>query len=270
MNHKMFNAFQKLTHELTGVSISDHRQSMLEARVGRRMRALAIEDTNQYFQLVQACPDEQMLFVDNVTTHETSFFRTPRIWQYLEREFLPKWYLANPSSVFKVWSAATSSGEEAYSLAIILNEFKKKHEDFNYRITATDVSTEMIQKCLQGSYQKRAVSSLLAQRPSLAKQYLTPHPVGYQVNDTLTNQIQFQIHNLFSDPNRVSEFDLVLLRNVLIYFTQDDQDIVLSNVHNSLKHNGTLIVGESESILHSIANYENVAPCIYQATAPLH
>lgn len=269
MNQKQFNAFQKLTHELTGVSISDHRQSMLEARVGRRMRALTIVDTNQYYQLVLACPDEQMLFVDNVTTHETSFFRTPRIWQYLEQDFLPKWLAQNPCSVFNVWSAATSSGEEAYSLAILLNEFQKKHENFNFRITATDLSTEMIQKCLQGNYQKRAVASLLSQRPSLAKQYLTAHSGGYQVSDTLTNQIQFQIHNLFGEPNRISEFDLVLLRNVLIYFAQDDQDRVLSNIHSSLKHNGTLIVGESESILHSIANYENIAPCIYQASAAL-
>lgn len=238
---------------------------MLESRIGRRMRALKIDKHHEYYELVEASKDEQAHFVDHVTTHETSFFRTPRIWQYLQTEFLPAWHSNNPNLICNVWSAATSSGEEAYSLAMVLNEFSKKSQGFNFRITATDVSAAMIEKCEQGTYQKRSVAKLLQFHPSLSKQYLTKNEHGYRVNRALLHQINFRTQNLFSDPEQVAAYDLVLLRNVLIYFEQTDQNHVLTNIHSTLKQTGTLIIGESESILHASGSFANLEPGIYQS-----
>lgn len=238
---------------------------MLEARIGRRMRALDIDNYQSYYELVEGSEREKTLFVDQITTHETSFFRTPRIWQYLQTEFLPSWHLQNPNTIFNVWSAATSSGEEAYSLAMVLNQFAKKSQDFNFRVTATDISAAMIEKCEQATYQKRSVAKLLQFHPSLSKQYLIKNGQGYRVNRALLHQISFRTHNLFSEPEQVAAFDLVLLRNVLIYFEQADQNQVLANIHSTLKQGGMLIIGESESILHADASFTNLEPGIYHS-----
>jgi len=237
---------------------------MIEARVGRRMRALGIDDPNAYYALVTSNQTEQNQFVDHVTTHETSFFRTPRIWRYLEETFLPSWLTNKTNSVCRVWSAATSSGEEAYSLAMLFHQLKRHNPNFDFRVTATDISKQMIDHCHRAHYQRRSVVNIIKHYPLLARQYLMVKRNGYQVRSDLKEHIQFSTQNLYHQPQRVAAYDLILLRNVLIYFSQPDQEVVLNHMHSALKQKGTLIIGESESLMHSSAKFENCIPGVYQ------
>lgn len=119
-----FRKFCKVIHQLTGVTIGSDRTTLVEGRVRRRIRSLSLDSYEEYLQLVETDKREQTTFIDLITTNETYFFRTPRIWSYLFETFLPDWHEQNTGRTFKVWSAAASSGEEAHSLGVLCEAFK--------------------------------------------------------------------------------------------------------------------------------------------------
>ena len=266
MDKKLLDSFRKLAYELTGVTIDSTRGSMLESRVGSRMRRTGIEDPSVYYKLVLDDDAEQRLFIDKITTHETSFFRTPRVWHYIEEHFLPAWASDHPSQTCNVWSAACATGEEAYSLATVCTEFAKKKSSFRFSIDGSDISEEVVDRCRKGHYQQRAIKRFSEDRSELFSRYISSHDSHYEVSDSLKSATNFFAHNLFKSPRERKKYDLVLLRNVLIYFSIDDQKRVLANIRRAMRDDAILIIGESESISNLDCGFVDVQPLIYSTS----
>lgn len=263
MDDKLFNSFSKLVHQLTGITIDPSRRSMLDSRLGSRMRQTGIADYEAYYKLVLGDEKERRFFIDKITTHETSFFRTARVWEYLENCFIPEWLATHPDDTCKLWSAACSTGEEAYSLAITMEEVVKENPSFRYTIDATDISECSVNRCREGLYKQRAVKRFSQNQPVLFSNYIDASGKDYQVSRLLRSKVNFSAHNLFKPLSNSVSYDLVLLRNVLIYFSVDDQKRVLANLRNSMREGSVLIIGESESIGNLDCGFEGVQALVY-------
>lgn len=265
LDYKCFRKFQSFIHQLTGISVAEERSTLVEGRLQRRISTLSIKSFEEYLRLVQQDEDEQKVFVDLITTNETYCFRTPRIWSYLQDTFLPDWYRQNPREVFKVWSAAASSGEEAYSVGVLCEAFKADQPNFEYRVLGTDISPRMIARCKAGNYSGRSLRLFRDQKPDWFDQHMvSSESGGFQACSEIRSRLHFQEHNLFERLRNRGDFHLVLLRNVLIYFTPADQEKVLSLISPQLAPNGLLIVGESESLAHIDSGFQKKTMYIYE------
>ncbi len=261
-----FREFLRLIHNLTGVTIDDTRKSMLISRLRKRVRARGLPNFESYLRFVKEDRDEVEHFVDNVTTHETYFYRTPGIWTYFRDVFLPEWHLATPSRALNAWSAAASTGAEAHTIGIFLEDFKSANAGFDYAILGSDVSSQVIETSRDGRYVGRTVERFRQARPELFSRYMTgDDDIGYHVSAEIRRAIKFKTHNLFRPLAHPAKFDIVFLRNVLIYFTKEDQEAVLSNIHRQMTHEGVLIIGESETLSRLSTNFRPVAPMTYRS-----
>lgn len=266
-----FKKYVDFIHELTGITISSSRISMVEGRLRKRVTALGIQDYEDYLNVLKRDRTEQACFIDLITTNETYFFRTPRIWDYIENTYIPKWHTENPGKTFTAWSAAASSGEEAHSLGVICQNYKDKNPSFKYRIVGTDISQEMVHLCKQANYTGKAIDSFKKNRTDLFSKYMTPlKEETYKPSQMICANIQFTTHNLFTDFKHPQLFDLILIRNVLIYFTGNDQEKVLSLIAPKLEKNGVLIIGESESLAHISTPFKSISPLVYSLDSESH
>ncbi len=263
-----FKKYVDIIHELTGITISSNRISMVEGRLRKRVTSLGIESYEEYLNVLKRDQTEQTCFIDLITTNETYFFRTPRIWDYIENTFIPKWHSENAGKTFTAWSAAASSGEEAHSLGVICQNYKDKNPSFKYRIVGTDISQEMIQLCKQGLYTGKAIEAFKKNRRDLFTKYMMPQKDEvYRASQMICTNINFTTHNLFTEFKNQNQFDLVLIRNVLIYFTGPDQEKVLSLIAPKLEKDGVLIIGESESLAHISTPFKHISPLVYKLDA---
>ncbi|QJE01918.1 protein-glutamate O-methyltransferase CheR [Massilia forsythiae] len=237
-----------LVRQHTGIAMNEHKRVLLQGRLRPRMRALGLSSYRDYIARVRGGGTEVQAFVDLVTTNDTAFFRTPAVWGYLEREFLPQWLARCGDVVLQAWSAAAASGEEAYSLAMLCREFQERHPQFRFQIHATDISGAVLRTAAAGHYAGRSVTRLAETHPALLAKYLRPEGTGQRVLPELRERIRFGEHNLLAAPCRVARFDLVLLRNVLIYFDEEHQRRALHGVRAAMAPHARLLLGEQESI----------------------
>lgn len=257
-------ALLRAVHRHTGISMNEKKWTMLQGRLRPRLRILSLRSYRDYLALLENTPDEIRNFVNLVTTNETTFFRTPRVWDYFAQHYLPRWQAANPGRTFRMWSAAASSGEESYSAAMICEEFRTRHPGFQYQIHGTDISSQVLAIATTGNFGGRSIDGLRQQRPAMLAKYFRPDVGGFTVVPELRAHITFAEHNLYQRMTRREPFDLVMLRNVLIYFETADQEQVLENVRRTLSPEGVLIVGESESLSRLSTGYQFEQPLIYR------
>jgi len=158
-------------HQLTGITMGVHKRNLLEGRLSKRVRELGLTSFEDYLERLDRDDTERQAFINAVTTNETHFFRTPAIWEHIEREYLPRFFVENPGKKLRIWSAAASSGQEAYSLAMLCLEFKAKHPGFMFEIYASDISTEVLAIAESGIYQGRTVEELKSKFPERLEQY---------------------------------------------------------------------------------------------------
>lgn len=248
----------------TGIAMNDRKWTMLKGRLRRRIMALELPDYRDYLRVLDTDADEVRGFIDLVTTNETSFFRTPRIWEYIASEYLPKWAAAHAGRPLRVWSAAASSGEEAWSMAMLCEEFRARHAAFRYAIVGTDISDGILANASAGRYGGRSMEGLRQHHPALLQKYFRSEGGEITVGDALRAQVVFRRHNLYDVPRDMGAFDLVLLRNVLIYFDVDGQKAVLANARRAMRPAGVLIVGESESLSRVANGFAFEQPLIYR------
>jgi chemotaxis protein methyltransferase CheR len=238
-----------LVRKHTGIAMTERKSVLLERRLRPRMQALALHSYRDYLDMVERDRDEVPHFIDLVTTNDTLFFRTPQVWSYVEQEFLPAWWNAHPGQQLKVWSAAAASGEELYSLAMLCEEFAARTPGFRYRILGTDISRQILSLARAGRYGGRSVEKIRASHPALfAKYFSATGDGGASVVDQIKQHVELACHNLLLPLKPRQQFDLILLRNVLIYFDQPHQETVLRQARLSMAPHARLIVGESESI----------------------
>ncbi|CAB3783128.1 CheR family methyltransferase [Pararobbsia alpina] len=243
-----------MVREHTGIAMSERKRSLLQGRLRRRMRALSLTSYADYLCRVESQPAEVTHFIDLVTTNETSFFRTPRVWAYFAEHFLPEWQRAHPRETLEVWSAASSSGEEAYSIAMLADAMRLSQPPFDYRVFGTDICSSVVETARMGRYEGRSMDSLRTSRPDVAARYFSAEGEAWRAAPELRARVQFERHNLMRPlsslrlASRARRFDIVFLRNVLIYFDGPSQQQIVSNICAAMKPGALLVLGESESL----------------------
>lgn len=254
-----------LIHTLTGINLTEQKKTMIIRRITPSMRTLGVTSILEYCQEVQKSPELKQELINVITTNETQFFRTKRIWEYFSNDYLKNWFEKNRGMELKIWSCASSSGEEPYSIAILCEEFKKHNKDFKYSILATDIATDELAKAEKGLFGEKQVLSILAKFPLNLEEYFLKKGNGEnEIKPHLKQHIVFKQHNLFGTLAQKTMYDLVFLRNVLIYFEKHDQTKVITNIQENLKNSAILILGESESLNNQLPTLQYMAPLIYK------
>jgi chemotaxis protein methyltransferase CheR len=253
----------------TGITMEERKREMLFSRLRKRLRTLNFDSMEVYLDYMQTNPEEVQQFINLVTTNETLFFRTPVVWDYFQKTFLSEWYAAHRGETLKIWSAAASSGEEACSIAISCEEFKLHHPTFRYRIEGTDISTDVLGRAKSGVFKEKTLDELKTKFPTYFAKYFkeAADGTGFRLHDFICANMDFSVHNLQKRSPKQKYYDIVFLRNVLIYFNEADQELVLNNAHETLKNGGVLIVGESESLARLKTPFSFAQPLIYRRGA---
>ncbi|RUR04279.1 protein-glutamate O-methyltransferase CheR [Legionella sp. km772] len=269
ISNESFYHFIKLIHQLTGIKIDKTRQSMLISRLRKRVLSLNLSTYEDYYHFINSNSQEKEIFIESITTHETYCYRTPRIWNFLIDTLIPTWIAKNKGNTFRAWSAAASSGEEAHTLGAILQHFKDQQcsSSFQYSILGTDISQKMIHRCNEGLYSGRSIERFKQEKPDLFFKYFNKRTEHYGVIPDIKQRLNFKQHNLFNFLNSPQLFDLILLRNVLIYFTPEDQKKVLDLINKKMTPDGILIIGESETLNNLNTDFCFIDTLIYSCYA---
>jgi len=237
-----------LVRKHTGIAMGQHKRVLLQGRLQPRLRALGLSDYRAYIERLAHDRLEVASFINSVTTNDTAFFRTPAVWRWLERDFLPEWAARAESAPLRIWSAAAATGEEAYSLAMTCLEARQNFPGLRFEILATDISGNALEAARAGVYRGRSVERFGHDHPELFRKYLRPLGDGFRIASEVAQYVSFAEHNLLQPPPRAASFDLVLLRNVLIYFDAEAQLQVLAGARAAMRHDARLVLGEQESI----------------------
>jgi chemotaxis protein methyltransferase CheR len=268
---RLFEKYQALIYEAAGIWLSNAKTALLCGRLARRLRSLELETMEEYFDFVTH-PDNKEEFVrmlDAITTNETHFFREPKHFEFMVQRLFPRWKReaeegTRPRKI-RVWSAACSSGEEPYSLAMLLLKHFPASEGWTLEIVATDISTQVLDKAKAGVYvidKARDIPHDLLQRFML--QGTGEHEGRMKVGLEAQEIVRFSRLNLNEDPLAVQGiFDAIFCRNVLIYFDMESKTRVVNGLMRHLSHNGLLFVGHSENLAGVTNKMKTLAPTIY-------
>lgn len=266
-----FRRFAGLVYAASGIHLTEQKKELLRARVRKRLRALDLHSFKDYFMVVtaQGAEGELKALLDVVSTNKTEFFREAKHFDHLRDTVLPQWLASGAAAngPLRVWSAASSSGEEIYTLAMVLMEGLEGRADF--KILGTDISTRMLEKAVAGVYESRHVEAIA---PSLRNKYLRPLGEGgargaeaWTVGPELRSKVAFGRLNLNEGPLPFqSPLDVVFCRNVMIYFDRPTQEALVEKITGVLKPGAWLYTGMSESLLAVRHSLKTMAPSIYR------
>lgn len=261
-----FAQFQKLIYQVAGISMADSKKTLLTGRLGKRLRELGMDSYGEYYRYVTSGsePLEQQSMVDLLTTNETYFFREQAHFDFLREHILPA---HPPGQAFRVWSAASSTGEEAYTLCMVLADELGMHG--NWSILGSDISSRVLEAARRGQY-------WLDRTRGLPEAYLKKYclkGVRSQAGSLLVAP-ELRRHTLFRQINLnqplpdVGRFHLIFLRNVMIYFDNDTKRKVVRQLVDCLHPGGYFIIGHSESLNGINNTLRSVQPTIYRKPMP--
>jgi chemotaxis protein methyltransferase CheR len=264
-----FNAIGGFIQSEFGIKMPPAKKIMLQARLTKRLRAMNMSSYRQYREYLfspEGMEREIPYMIDVVTTNKTDFFRERPHFDLLYETFLPAWFQENGGrSVFTVWSAGCASGEEPYSLAMVLNEFAEKQPNFRFKVTGTDISGEMIEKSRTAIYHQKRTETI---PPALQKKYLMrSKDKGKQLTrivPELRSKVGFHSLNLMKPFPCSQENDVIFCRNVIIYFERPVQEQLFNRCCNCLKTGGYLFIGHSETLSGMDLPLRQVRPTVYQ------
>jgi chemotaxis protein methyltransferase CheR len=248
VNDHTFNQFCDLIYQKSGIHLTEKKRALVENRLGKRIRALGLDSHDAYYRLIQkdTSGDELVQLLDAISTNVTHFFREQHHFDFIQRDIMRRMEQGQKSFTF--WSAACSSGEEPYSLAITCAETLQG--SCEARILATDISTRILRIGREGRYEKKKTDTI---SPQLRMRYFTisktPQGEFAHVSKSLRTMVTFARLNLSQAPYPMhGPFDAVFLRNVMIYFNDEMRMKVLMEIARLLKPDGHLCVGHSESL----------------------
>lgn len=271
MCSETFQRFSQYIQEELGIKMLQNKQVMLQARLMKRLRALGIGSYEEYYDYLfseEGYEKELPFFVHQVTTNKTDFFREPAHFRHMEDYALPTLLAENFYSQQRplhVWSSACSTGEEPYTLAMVLDNYAEQCH-FPYRILATDISPTVLQTAAKGIYDHIKVEPV---PHHLRRKYLLRSKDRkrdmVRVVPELRSKIHFQWINLKTYPfNFQEKMDIIFCRNVIIYFSRQTQEFVIQNLCAQLKKGGYLFMGHSETLSGFRLPLLQVATTIYR------
>jgi len=261
-----FQRLSKFIYENYGIKLPPVKKVMLQSRIQKRLRELEIESYRDYvdFVLSKEGIEEVVNMIDVVSTNKTDFFREAAHFDFMQTTMLPE-MMHNFRPPLKVWSAGCSTGEEPYTLAMVLSDFKQKNASFDFTILATDISTKVLQRGMTAIYDEERVNvvSLEMKRKYLLRSKDKTSRVVRIVPD-LRRKIQFKRLNFIDNNYDAPVQDVVMCRNVLIYFDRITQEKVIQKLCSKLRVGGYFFLGHSESIMNLDVPLKQIKPTIFQ------
>jgi len=241
LEESAFNKVKRMITESAGLNTSGYRDEYLKRRFEIRLRATGTNTYARYIIYLKKHPEEFTNLLNDLTINYTTFFRDGDVYQYIEKKLLPKFLFSkNP---VKIWSAGCASGEEPYSLSILVHKvFGPSLSRNPVTIFASDIDKDALTKAQNGVYTARQLSTM-DQRT--IEKYFTKEGESYQVKDFLKSIIKFEQFDLMKTPMHVN-LDLILCRNVMIYFSKEGQQHIHMNFYRALRDGGYFITGKSE------------------------
>jgi chemotaxis protein methyltransferase CheR len=263
-----FEKVADIVYENCGINLEPCKKTMLESRLNRRLRALNIADFKNYLQLLnskEGIETELVHMIDVVTTNKTDFFRERHHFDFLLDTALPQLFESKRNQPVKIWSSACSSGEEPYTIAMVLQEFAQQNPGFTYEILASDISTHILQKAVQAIYPaQHTVDIPLHYRGKYLLKSKDQTPPKIRVVSALRSKVRFERINLIDDHLNIEQMqDIIFCRNVLIYFDRETQFKVLNNLLRNLRSGGLLFIGHSESLHFFDLPVKQIRPTIF-------
>lgn len=255
---RAFKKFSSIIHSKTGNKLEHHKKALLSARLNKRIRALNFSNYDDYLKYLLAPENKSEIHevIDALTTNETHFFREPKHFEFLAE--IARKPRANP---LRVWSAACSSGQEPYSIAMKLENIGHR----NWKICASDINQHVLESAKIGRYDLKLSKEI---PDDMLKKYclkgINEEQGFFRIQRRLRERIDFKEINLNTTIPSIGQFDIIFLRNILIYFSKNDCNKVVQRISKHLAPGGYLLVGHSESLRDSKNYLESVAPTIYR------
>ena len=232
--------FKKEVYKLTQIDLNYYKEKQMRRRIDTLAHKNGADSYEAYVKLISTDKVKFKQFVNFITINVSEFYRNPDQWRFMDQKVIPEILKRNKGQI-KIWSAAFSTGDEPYSLAMA---FSKHVSLSNIRILATDIDDQVISSAKTGLYSAKSVENV----PSdLKRRYFTQVGDSYKIADEIKRCVTFKEHNLLKDVYP-KDYDLILCRNVVIYFTDEAKDMIYKNFYNSLKPQGILFIGSTEQI----------------------
>jgi chemotaxis protein methyltransferase CheR len=269
LTREEYELFRALVYEHSGINLGDQKLQLVRARLGKRMRSGNFSSYRAYYEYVKgdASGRELTHLIDAISTNTTHLFRENQHFEFLART-VKGWLDGDRrrSAPLRIWSAACSSGEEPYSIAMVMDDLRQRHSDLQYKILATDISSRMLERAQRGVF---AVEALANVPPEFKRRYFarvgSDGDVRMQIVPQLRKSIRFAPFNLMSAqfPFR-NGLDVIFCRNVMIYFDRSTQQTLVGKLCNVLNPGGYLLIGHSESLNSISHTLSYVMPTVYR------
>ncbi len=261
ISDKEFTQFQQMIYNIAGISMAPSKKMLIGSRLAKRLVHHGVQSYGDYFHILQqgGTQGEMQVAVDLLTTNETFFFREEKHFEFLRNELLK---IRMPGRPYRIWSAACSYGQEPYTAAMVLADVLG---DAPWEVLASDISTRVLDRARTGLY-------ALEQAERIPKHYLSryclkgvgKHDGTFMVEPRLQKRIMFSQINLNQQLPSTGEFDVIFLRNVMIYFDKDTKREVVARLSAKLRKGGYLFIGHSESLNGFAGDLQAVRPAIYR------
>lgn len=236
-----YELFKKQVNSLINIDLNYYKEKQMKRRISSLVSRNNYKDFDDYFEGLKT--DKVLLeqFINYLTINVSEFYRNSSQWDVLEKDIIPG-LLEQKKRKLKVWSSACSTGEEPYSLAMMLSNFFPLKE---IKILATDIDDEAMNKAKNGLYSEKALTNL---PKGFKEKYFENIQGSFKISDKIKNCVEFKKIDLLKDPFQL-DMDLITCRNVMIYFTEEAKELLYSKFHKSLNDNGVLFVGSTEQII---------------------
>ncbi len=257
-----FKRFQTWIHQTAGITLSEHKHALVMGRLASRLRHYQLTSYDDYFHLLTggSNPGEARIAVDLLSTHETHFFREPKHFDFLGRQILSA---PRTGQALRVWSAAASTGEEPYSIAMTL---AAALGDRPWEVLASDVSERVLERARSGHYAiERAASIPEAHLRTCCLKGIGAQHGTFVIEPKIRARVQFMHINLNDTLPRIGLFDAIFMRNVMIYFNQETKRNVVARILTHLQPGGHLYIGHSESLHGVSSTLKSVVASVYQS-----
>jgi chemotaxis protein methyltransferase CheR len=258
-----FKLFREFIYNELGISLSDYKITLLKSRLSKRLKAHKLRSFKDYYNFLQNdhTGEEIFMFINAVSTNVTSFFREPSQWEFLEKE-LPNILASKKDKKLRIWSSASSSGEEPYSIIIFLKNHIPDFSSWDIKILATDISQKVLGQAITGEYETDKIH--VVSKGMLSSSF-DKKGSNYIVKKDLRDKITFRMFNLVNGNYSMfkNQFDIIFCRNVMIYFDKPTREKVVTNLVNVLRPKGYFFIGSSESLNGHKDDITVVSPSIY-------
>lgn len=245
-----YESFKSFLQDACGILLGENKQYLVKSRLRRIMEEHELATLGQLLDRMKHAGRSNLreVVIDAMTTNETLWFRDNHPFRILQEKLLPEFADRKTSQSLRIWSAASSTGQEPYSVAMIIEEYRRQRPGKlrDVKITATDISKSVLEVARRGEYEMIAIGRGLS--PERQKQFFTPSLTGsWQIKPNLKAMVEFRELNLL-ERYMLGKFDIVMCRNVLIYFSAELKKDILTRIHATLNPGGYLILGASESL----------------------